>query len=146
MKPRKFLTLFVIIVIGITPILSSLSILSSATVIASDLNTSEVLEVHVIEDVPYIAQTEIHFCWFASFAMIFQYFGINTSIDEIIYYGGVGYSSYYPYPVEDRILCDGQTLVDPEFLGSIYGLSFDYWYTNKTKSSNEESYSNNNLC
>jgi len=52
-------------------------------------------ESHVIEGVPYVAQTEVNYCPYACETMVFNYMGLNTSIDELLFYSGAGYRQVY---------------------------------------------------
>lgn len=50
---------------------------------------------HVIQDVPYFPQTEGYFCYYSCIAMILDFYGLNTSLNEILFLDGLGYSHYY---------------------------------------------------
>jgi len=136
MQTRKFLTISIILVMGITPILSSSSVLSDATIFSSDLNTCEIPDSHLIEGVPHVSQETSFYCLLASPTMIFKYYGINTTLHEVLYNSGVGYSLVYPIPFLNRLpACGSQvsgSTADRSFLASLYGLSYEKWQANNS--------------
>lgn len=85
---------------------------------------------YLIEDVPYIGQETSFFCAYASLTMIFQYFKMDTTLNEILYFSGVGYSLIYqdPYPTIIGGFALSQLPADSRFIANLYGLSFDIWY------------------
>ncbi len=52
-------------------------------------------ESHVIDGVPYVAQPEVNYCPYACETMVFNYMGLNTSIDELLFYNGAVYRHVY---------------------------------------------------
>ena len=53
-------------------------------------NTINLPNNHLIEGIEYIAQTEGYFCYYSCFTMIFNNMGLNTSLDEVLFYDGLG--------------------------------------------------------
>jgi len=95
---------------------------------------------YIIENVPYVSQGDTWYCAFATATMIFQYYGINTSLFEVLFNSGVGYSAGYqitwPCVISPgAFLC--QITKDRLFLADIYGLNFSYWYCNDESVSDE---------
>ena len=138
MRRQKILTISIILVLSTTPILSSLSALSSSTVRSFNLTVSEGSESHVIEGVPYISPGQSSRCPYNTVTMIVQYYGINATAGEVFHHSGGGYSFGYKliYPLR---LWSGffisQGPDDRRFLAELYGLSFDYWFSlSKTRS------------
>ena len=81
-------------------------------------------QAHVIDDVPYIAQSEGFFCYYACIAMILDFYGLNTSLDEILFLDGVGYSHYYSEG--DRLPVEGR-YSDVDFVFSLFGVEQRRW-------------------
>ncbi|HIH28237.1 MAG TPA: hypothetical protein HA260_00365 [Thermoplasmata archaeon] len=48
--------------------------------------------VHVVENVSYIAQPERNYCYYACLTMILNHMRLNTSLDEVLFFDGVGYT------------------------------------------------------
>ena len=46
----------------------------------------------IIENFPYVSQETNFYCTYACPTMIIKYFGINTSLYEVMFNSGVGYS------------------------------------------------------
>ena len=94
----------------------------------------------LIEGVPYIDQEMDFFCHYAACTMIFQYFDIDTTLHEVLYYSGVGYSqahqSSIPLPMGGYGISQGPDDID--FLATLYGLSFNIWYPNNNILSDDE--------
>lgn len=125
-KKKKIFFLIICIVV-IQLLLSDLTISSSYFNRFSTSN-SELSEDHLIENVPYIGQSG-PYCAYASQAMIYHYYGVNTSEKRILYNSGVGFSlAYLP---QTRLVVGGVGTsvydADREFLASLYGLSYEYW-------------------
>lgn len=98
-------------------------------------------EGHIIEDVPYVNQESGFYCSYACPTMIFKYYGIDTSLPEVLYNSGVGYHLVYPslygkyLPAGGTVGC--QWPIDRRFLASLYNLSYESWTANRTHSNNE---------
>ena len=120
---RKYLTLLIVMGMIIVPYLSNLS---TATISPSNVLSLKIPESHFIEGVPYVGQTEGYFCYYASCAMIFNYLGLNTSLDEILFYDGLGYSHYYLS--DERLPKDGCYLGDFDFVLDLFGLAEESWH------------------
>lgn len=96
-------------------------------------STFEIPDGHIILNVPYVNQGKSLYCIYASITMIFQYYGINTSLLEVCYNSGVGYS--LGYKIRYPCLCIpgalmSQEAADRQFLAEIYGLNYSYWNVN----------------
>jgi len=84
---------------------------------------------YVIADVPYVSQETDFYCQFACPTMIFKYYGINTSLHEVLYNSGVGYGMVYspPYLKRFPVGCIGSCkwYADRSFLATLYGFSYE---------------------
>jgi len=90
----------------------------------------------LIADVPYVSQDTDFFCAFATVTMVLQYYGINVSLYDVLFYSGAGYSLAYSTPFLPRLPvgCIGASKwnVDRSFLGSLFGLDYDNWVAEET--------------
>lgn len=78
---------------------------------------------HIIEGVPHIYQKKSSFCHYASLAMIFRYYEIDVTIDEILHDIGAGHAFVYRFP----FLFDISSFYENsnmKFLSEIYGFSY----------------------
>ncbi len=104
--------------------------LSSYTVSSENISNKS-FESHLVKGVPYVSQETNFYCGFATPTMIFKYLGINTTLHEVVYNSGVGYSLMYPSLKDNRLPYSGwitsQELVTCEFLSDLYGLNFSFW-------------------
>ena len=66
---------------------------------------SEIPDSHLIKGIPYVDQTEGYFCYYADITMIFNHLGYNVSIEDILFYDGLGY--FHSYNVLDRLPEEG---------------------------------------
>lgn len=84
---------------------------------------------YLIEDVPYVGQETSFYCAYASLTMIFQYYSRDTTLYEILYCSGVGYS--FAHIGSTPLLYGGYALSqahdDMEFLADLFGFSFYIW-------------------
>jgi hypothetical protein len=120
-KSVVFFVCMLMITTGVIPV--------SSTISQNDEKKSSPLEIpdsHIIENVPYVSQGDTWYCAFATATMIFQYYGINTSLFEVLFNSGVGYSAGYqitwPCVISPgAFLC--QITKDRQFLADIYGLN-----------------------
>jgi hypothetical protein len=88
--------------------------------------SEDMADSHIIEGVPYIAQTEGYFCYYASFAMILNHLGMDTTLNEILFYDGLGYKhGYYP---EEKLPDEGRYIGDFDFVLDLFGVEEDYWF------------------
>lgn len=128
MKLRKLLTLSFSFAMIVTPILSGLSV-SYAHPSQSSVNTSDLPESHLIKGVPYVSQETAYTCHYATITMILQYYGINTTEQEVRHNSGAGFS--LAYLSKPRFVISGvdtsQWVADREFIASIYGLDYKDW-------------------
>ena len=79
---------------------------------------------HLMTNVSYIAQSEGYFCYYSCITMILKYYGFNTSLDEILFLDGLGYSHYY-YP-EERLPEEG-CYSDINYVFSLFGVEQNRW-------------------
>ncbi len=100
--------------------------LSLNIVVISEGN--KINDIHVIENVPYVGQNESFYCNWACFTMLLRYYGINATLNEVLFNQGVGYSQQYFGSEYFRLPRSGHHMsVNPynyHFLSEIYGLSF----------------------
>ncbi len=96
---------------------------------------------NIIEQVPYVSQETGFYCAYASPTMIFKYFGINTTLHEVLFNSGVGYSLVYSPPILPRLPAGsvGSSMwkADRSFLAELYGLSYMEWRADTTLSEHE---------
>jgi hypothetical protein len=109
------------------------SINLSATNIAKN-NFSKQNQSNVIKGVPYVGQQTDFYCVYAAPAMIFKYYGINTTQYEVLFRSGGGYSLLYCHPKIKKIPvgCAGSSdwEIDRTFLAELYGLNYtEEWLT-----------------
>jgi len=123
MKIGKLLALFIVLAISLTNILSSFPVTSAADGESFNLVSSDISESHLIEGVPYVGQ-DGPYCAYASPTMVFQYYGVNTSLREVLYNSGVGHSFKKTFPTCIHL---SFLKADREFLGELYGLSWESW-------------------
>jgi len=124
-------------------ILPSVTVTSIRVSSDSSVKGLGLLKSHVIEGVPYVAQNDFG-CAYASLAMIFGYYGKNTSMMKNYYYCGAGYSFAYPRKPESIVTPPivrppycfilrtsstfSQGKEDWEFMSSLNGVeSINYW-------------------
>jgi hypothetical protein len=109
-------------------------ILSSNGLYAYSLDSLQ--DEHLIMGVPYVCQETDFYCAYACPTMIFCYYGINTSLSEVVFNSGVGYALLYSPPYIERspvgciVSCKGEN--DRRFLGELYGLSYTQWQADLT--------------
>jgi len=124
-KSVVFFVCMLMITTGVIPV--------SSTISQNDEKKSSPLEIpnsHIIENIPYVNQGDSYYCPYASITMIFQYYGINTSLFEVLFNSGVGYSIGYKitkpcFGFAGYIMSQGYK--DRQFLANIYGLKYSYW-------------------
>ena len=89
-------------------------------------------ESHLIPNVPYVGQYDNFHCAFATRTMLINYFGKNTTLEEVIFLLGNAYSLYISnisrarIPTPGFLLC--QKAIESEFVGNLFGLSYDFSY------------------
>lgn len=109
--------------------------------LTSDQTTTTKIKVSsLLEGVHYVSQETGFFCHYASCTMIFKYFNIDTSLREVLYFSGIGYSSLCQSPIFLGGYLLSQQPDDIEFLASLYGLSFSFWYPEIDELSDEKQY------
>ena len=118
----------------------SIILLSFPNAIASSFDNqesyiSEIPDSHIIEGIPYIAQTEGYFCYYADITMILNHLGHDVSIEDILFYDGLGY--IHSYDILDRLPHEG-CYCNLSFVFDLFGLKSNTWYPNK----NSEDYWN----
>ena len=86
---------FKILTISIIAILISLPYTIANSIDYQESYISEVLDSHLIKGIPYVAQTEGYFCYYADITMIFNHLGYDVSIEDILFYDGLGYIHSY---------------------------------------------------
>ena len=77
----------------------------------------------IIKGVPHIYQKKSSFCHYASLAMIFRYYGIDVTIDEVLHDIGAGHAFVYQFPFLFDISSFYETS-NMKFLSEIYGVSY----------------------
>ncbi len=119
-----------------TVVLLLFSTSSSATINFAPTNSSIATdpENHLIKNVPYVGQETFFYCAFATPTMVFKYYGINTSLHEVLYYSGIGSSLLYlksirliPQHIFYNSFILSQVPSERDFLATLYGLSNNLW-------------------
>ncbi len=99
---------------------------------------------HVIADVPYVSQEIKYFCCYACTAMAIKSFNVNTTLHEVLFNSGVGYSLLYSMPKMKRFLISSMGSSnwksDREFLAVLYGLHYEEPITSDPDKSTEENW------
>jgi hypothetical protein len=132
MKPRKFLNLFFIVLINIVLIVPNLCVTTASLSKNLDSNTHES---HLIQGISYVAQSERNFCVYACLTMILNHMGLHTSLNELLFYSGVGYT--HSYSVSKRL--PGADIYRRfDFLYSVYGVSSQSWWPSNSNVSKDE--------
>ncbi|HVQ01181.1 MAG TPA: C39 family peptidase [Candidatus Thermoplasmatota archaeon] len=90
---------------------------------------------HVIEGVPYVAQTEVNYCPYACETMVLNYMGLNTSINELLFYSGAGYRQVYR---SDQRLPHVDLWGRFGFMQSLFGVTEQEWMAQDHNLSDEE--------
>jgi hypothetical protein len=116
----------------------------SLEITKNDINNQKIIfneEASVIENFPYISQETNFFCTYACPSMIIKYYGIDTSLNEILFNSGVGYSLIYSHPNLKRFflscIATSNWNLDRKFLAEIYGLSYqEFRFNEKGESEN----------
>jgi len=125
MKRTKKILSIIIIILFISNLISVIS--------AQKLNInneSSFPESHIILDVPYISQKTGYYCDYASTAMLFKYCGVNTSLEEVLFLNGVGYSLGYK-GIKNGSLAIGLGICrEYNHISSLYNLSRNIWTFN----------------
>jgi hypothetical protein len=123
----KFVTLCIVLIIFLTSIIPNFIVLAEHTQQNYSTN-SKIPNSYLIEDIPYTSQETNFFCGFATVNMILNYYQLNTTLHEIIYNSGVGYSIGYNgvknnyLPTAGWLICQGA--LTNNFISDIYGVSY----------------------
>lgn len=105
-------------------IIISLPYSSASNSISSDIGTSDVPSSYLIEGVPYTAQTHGYFCGFACRAMILNYLGFDTSLEDFLFYDGIGYTHHY---LQDKRLPKEGRYSDLDYVLDLFGVEQNWW-------------------
>ena len=132
MKPPTVLTFFFIVLLSIILIVPNTCIATANSSKNLDTKTNEN---HLIQGVSYVAQSERNFCVYACLTMILNYMGLNTSLHELLFYSGVGYT--HSYSISKR-LPSADIYRRFDFLYHVYGISGQSWWPPNTNLSNDE--------
>jgi len=105
-----------------------------------NFNNFDFCDNHTIEGVPYVSQETNFYCAYAAVTMLIKYHGINTSLKEVLFNSGVGYSMVYDNIYRGFapgwLISQGSN--DKDFIASLYGLSFKDWTPIIENKSDEE--------
>ncbi len=135
-----FTTIVTIIVLfGIVePLFFPNQITTAISADSTDFSSLDSSVSHLIQNVPYVGQETNVYCSYATQTMIFSYYGINTSLHEVLYYSGMGSSLIYVksvLSVPQHVFVSGfllsQSPNESSFLASLYGLSFHFWFADQ---------------
>jgi hypothetical protein len=135
----KHLASMLILIMIVMPVSSGYSI----TFGQKNKSLYETPAAHTIKEVPYVGQETSFFCAYACFTMFLNnYKNINTSLEDVLYFTGVGYSLIYPHYALKRMPMGGfglcQYTKDIDFLTSLFGLSYALWAADTNSSSDEK--------
>jgi hypothetical protein len=92
-------------------------------------STLEIPDSHIIENVPYVNQGDSDYCGVATLTMTFQYYGINTSLFEVAFNSGFGYSVGYKIMYPCWCLSDyylAYQIAERQLLAHIYGVKYSF--------------------
>ena len=136
---KKFISSLFLIILSLQLLLSHVTI--SGEICTNFMSNVDFLdEYNVIENVPYVSQETGYYCAYASATMAIKYYHSDTNLKEILYYSGIGFSA--AYSESSNRLISGITLnqgkSDREFIGSLFGLSFEEWGNNEKINSKED--------
>ena len=128
-KFNKFTPIFILIIILVIPIISDMFISTEASMKNSSFSSSGILDNYVIEGVPYVSQETNIFCAYAGYTMLLNYQAdVNTTLDEVLYLAGIGYSLLYPIPSEDSLPMIASLLCQSEdYITSYFGYTTETW-------------------
>ena len=121
MVPKASLTVVLLILLFLAPGFSSIEVSSASLPVNLEAGLQEG---HVINGVPYVAQTEVNYCPYACETMVFNSMGLNTSIDELLFYSGAGYRHLYR---PDQRLPQVDLWGRFEFMQSLFGVTEQDW-------------------
>ncbi len=93
------------------------------------------LDSHVIQNVPYFPQTEGYFCYYSCIAMILDFYGLNTSLNEILFLDGLGYLHYYQ---EIERLPEEGRYSDISHVFDLFGVEQHRWTLEHNQNSDDE--------
>jgi hypothetical protein len=133
----RILAVFVILAVIIMPIPSGLSF-SSPNISQFYDSASKLSESHLIKGVLYVSQETGFYCSYAAPTMVFKYYGVNTSLHEVLYNSGIGHSLIY---INHGFISSYQissTNSDRNFLATVYGLYYQIWYPNAAAMTDED--------
>jgi hypothetical protein len=100
-------------------------------------NNGTNLDTYLIENVSYVGQ-DGPYCAYASTTMILKFYGINTSLREILFNSGVGYSFAYSNRKPTSGIQLSHQLSDRIFLADLYGLSYERWIADTVRFTHDE--------
>jgi len=100
---------------------------------SDDVTSEEPPVSHVVTGVPYVGQSTNFYCSYASTTILLLFQNCTTSLSEVLYLSGIGYSTVYlripGYPrsiLPSIVSCQSPDTL--EFLANLFGLSFELWY------------------
>ncbi|MCK4365847.1 MAG: C39 family peptidase [Thermoplasmatales archaeon] len=137
MKNKKYLVIGVIVTFLLVNIQSVGSVTNDLSIDTfKSTKNKDGIDSHLIEGVPYVSQETGLYCAYASATMIFKYYGINTSLEEVLYITGAGSSLAYNY--NQRSLMGGFTISrNYSYIACLYNLSRNKWKLNTTGKTQE---------
>ena len=129
MQKRLLHRFFIILLVVVFMLSNSFDNLHSSSKI-TDLN---IQDSYLIHNISYVAQHERNFCVYACLTMIFNFMGLNTSLNEMLFYSGVGYT--HSYSLESRLPYE-EIYQRFDFLYHVYGVSSRSWWPQQNNLSN----------
>lgn len=97
-------------------------------------NNLETQNSHIINGVPYIPQNQGYFCGYACRVMILNYMGLNTTLDEFLFYDGVGHThSYY----NNNRLPKESCYIDTDYVVGLFGVTEEWWFSDNNLPNDE---------
>ena len=93
--------------------------------------SNNLIDNHLIENVPYVSQETGLYCAYAGATMIFKYYGIDTSLEEVLFITGAGSSLVYDYN-QDTMMAGFTICRNYSYICRLYNLSLDIWNINIT--------------
>jgi len=92
---------------------------------------------HIIFNVPYVSQQTGYYCDYASSTMLFKHCGVNTSLEEVLFLTGIGYSLGYKGVENGSIACGVGLCREFKFVSRLYNLTENFWSLDITNKSTD---------
>lgn len=116
----------------------------SNTCISQDINTESIPDAYTIINVPYVSQETSFYCIYACPTMSIKYFLTDTTLQEVLFNSGNGYSLIYSHRSYKNQPMGGIASArwnqDRCFLKDLYGLSYNETWISFDETNKEEAW------